>query len=286
VAVSFEDSSGSNRVEDRELERELLAAGRADTVLPADMEQAWSKFAAGLGSVAAAATVAQAGGAAGATALVEGVASRASWLRHAAIAKWLLIGGVLGSALTMAWLRPPAPSESARAVATSARAAATSAVTTPSAGAMLGLSPPPLARTPGDASVVAPGIALPLQSATLSSKRLERSAALPPPRPSARDALQAGPGAGLGAEVSALDAVRTAISIGAWGDAQSLLGKYYADFPHGALSADAEVLAIEALQGAGRSAETERAARRFLARRPNDPQAARVRWLAGISERP
>jgi outer membrane protein assembly factor BamD (BamD/ComL family) len=90
----------------------------------------------------------------------------------------------------------------------------------------------------------------------------------------------------LAEEVAALDAVRTASNIGAWNDAQRLLSKYHEKFPKGALGAEAEVLAIEALVGAGRTADARRSVQHFLMRRPNDPQATRVRSLVGASEAP
>ena len=69
----------------------------------------------------------------------------------------------------------------------------------------------------------------------------------------------------------------------AWSQQASKLVAY-AQFPHGALSADAEGLAIEALAGVGEIADAQRSAKRFLARRPNDPQASRVRWLTRTSD--
>jgi hypothetical protein len=63
------------------------------------------------------------------------------------------------------------------------------------------------------------------------------------------------------------------------------LQQYQREFPKGELRVDAEVLAIEALAGAGRTAEAQRRAQQFLSQRPADPHVARVRWLVREVER-
>lgn len=84
----------------------------------------------------------------------------------------------------------------------------------------------------------------------------------------------------LAAEVSALDGVRTALSAGAYASALHEVELYHERFPSGALSADAEVLALEALAAQGAERELRARAARFLARYPKDPHHERVRALA------
>jgi hypothetical protein len=84
----------------------------------------------------------------------------------------------------------------------------------------------------------------------------------------------------LGAQVSLLDAARTALAAGAFTQTLALTDRYQREFPQGEPGPDAEVVALEALAAEGDGeALTERAAR-FLARYPTDPHAARVKSLA------
>ncbi|HWZ89226.1 MAG TPA: hypothetical protein VNW92_10260, partial [Polyangiaceae bacterium] len=84
----------------------------------------------------------------------------------------------------------------------------------------------------------------------------------------------------LGAQVALLDASRTAIAAGAFGEALRLTEQYQRDFPAGELTPDAEVVALEALAARGDRDELAVRAARFLARYPADPHAARVKALA------
>ena len=242
---------------DRAFERELLAAGRADSLESQATEAAWAKFASGLGTVASAAAVAQLSSAAVPGAVAGGVTARGHWLLRLAAAKWLLVGGLVGSALTLAWQGHRSSSGDGTVTSRPAALAVVSPVAEQRAAT------PPL----GAASATASDQHDP-NGAASNGRKVAVEAKKPP-------------GSSLAEEVAALDAVRTAANIGAWNDAQRLLGKYRERFPNGALNAEAEVLAIEALVGAGRSAEAQRSAQRFLSRRPNDPQATRVRSLVG-----
>jgi outer membrane protein assembly factor BamD (BamD/ComL family) len=67
--------------------------------------------------------------------------------------------------------------------------------------------------------------------------------------------------------------------VGAFERALALVSQYRREFPEGALSREADVLAIQALAEKGEKAEVARNARSFLARHPRDPQAARVKEL-------
>ena len=87
-------------------------------------------------------------------------------------------------------------------------------------------------------------------------------------------------GPDLAAEVTTLDGVRTALSIGALSDAERQLTGYRRRFTHGALRSEAEVLALELLVAQGRKQAAAQAADRFISEHPRDPQIARVRDLA------
>jgi hypothetical protein len=68
--------------------------------------------------------------------------------------------------------------------------------------------------------------------------------------------------------------------VGAHASALRHIEQYHRDFPDGELSAEADVVAIEALAAAGDRTASRRAAEAFLARHPHDPHAARVRELS------
>jgi hypothetical protein len=82
-------------------------------------------------------------------------------------------------------------------------------------------------------------------------------------------------------ELSWLEGARAAISSGNPAGALSLLDRYAARFPHGAMAPEASVLRIEALLNAGDRPAAERAAAAFLAADARSPYAARVRSLLG-----
>jgi TolA-binding protein len=84
----------------------------------------------------------------------------------------------------------------------------------------------------------------------------------------------------LAAEVARIDAARSANASGAYDEAVRLIERYHRDFPDGALAPDAEVVALEAIAAKRDGPETARRAALFLSRYPDDPQAARVKWLA------
>ena len=84
----------------------------------------------------------------------------------------------------------------------------------------------------------------------------------------------------LAAQVRQLDAARTACRIGAYGEAIRLVENYHREFPNGALTPDADVVAIEALVGKQDRAAAARQAHAFLAKYPRDPHAALVRQWA------
>lgn len=83
-------------------------------------------------------------------------------------------------------------------------------------------------------------------------------------------------------EVALLDQARAAIASGNTAAALSALDRHKREFPRGFLSSEAEVLRVEALVKAGRTAEARAQGERLLSREPNGPQAKRVRSLLGM----
>lgn len=108
-----------------------------------------------------------------------------------------------------------------------------------------------------------------------------RSGARKPPvraRPRGSDAPPTAASA-LAAQVALLDQARGALAMGRTGRVLSLVQRFHARFPGAALSADAEVLALEALAMQGAHRQLSARARAFLADNPYDPHAARVRAM-------
>jgi len=83
-------------------------------------------------------------------------------------------------------------------------------------------------------------------------------------------------------EVALLDQARAALASGNTAAALSALDRHKREFPRGFLSSEAEVLRVEALVKAGRTAEARAQGERLLSREPNGPQAKRVRSLLGM----
>ncbi len=99
--------------------------------------------------------------------------------------------------------------------------------------------------------------------------------AAPEPAPAAT----ASPAARLTEETRAVGAIRASLQKGDTREALRLLDAYEAEFAHGALGEEAEVLRIETLIRAGNKDEAAKRASRFLTERPASPHAARVRTM-------
>jgi len=84
----------------------------------------------------------------------------------------------------------------------------------------------------------------------------------------------------LAAEVSRIDAARSANARGDYDQAIRGIERYHRDFPDGALAPDADVVALEAVAAKRDRPEAARRAALFLSRYPGDPHTARVKWLA------
>jgi hypothetical protein len=234
--------------DDAAFERLLLGAGRADALRDEQAESALVRFTAGLAALQGGVGAAVGGGTAPG-------GSHDAWLRFLAAAKWVTLGALAGTVATWAWLRPPPPLVKAAPVAGNASSAIVSLPAPPGAS--------PISASPPQLPV------MPAVSAGPSRTGAARSG----PRASATS------GSNLSAEVSALDGVRTALSIGALHDAELQLAGYRRNFARGALRSEAEVLALELLVAQGRTQAAARAAERFVAQHPRDPQVARVRAL-------
>lgn len=233
--------------EDAAFERLLLGAGQADA-LPHDQTQAaLERFTASL-------TALQGAGAVTATVATANLRRR-GWLRFLAPAKWIALGALAGTVATLVWLRPIPQRLSGTTVVETVRAA--------------DALPPAVAQ----ASSAAPSLP-PASTEAPPSNGAKRSHVLrAAPHPVALA------GSDLAAEVTALDGVRTALSIGALSDAERQLAGYRRRFVRGALRSEAEVLALELLLAQGRTQAAGRAADRFISEHPRDPQVARVRDL-------
>lgn len=236
-------------------ERNLLESAHCDAPAPGATERAWHRFAtdaALLASLGAADTTPR------------------GWLHSAAArtVKWTLFGAVSGASLTAMWLHPPASHPPA---AESAMAALpTPVVTVPDQGSMPALAVRAIAAesTPPAANDLPR-----LEASSTSPPRAGSAAVRPRLRKRAPEDLL------LAREVAALDAARTALAVGANASALRQIEQYHRDFPAGELSADADVVAIEALAAQGDVEGTRRAARRFLEQHAHDPHASRIREL-------
>jgi TolA-binding protein len=182
--------------------------------------------------------------------------------------KWLLLGALGGSAVTAA-------------VMIRARSGRTDA---PPAVIVEKARVPAQVAAPANAPSLGIGPATPLAAPTAQPRHAGRSRA----QFARQDA--GGPRASastLAAEVSRIDAARTANAGGDYDEAIWLIDRYHRDFPDGALAPDAEVVALEAVAAKRDRPETARRAALFLSRYPDDPHAARVKWLTehrGVSQ--
>jgi hypothetical protein len=244
----------------RQFERLLLDSARADE-LPRDIAGAWARFGASLASVGEfAARGAAAGGGRDAAAYNAGGGVRGARMLAA---KWLLVGLCAGSALTVLGLsrvRGWRQIQPTRAL-TAANVASVASVASTAPAVSASAAPVAVAAAPD------------------SGARSQQSS--PVPRFSARsERSTAASRSTLGAQVALLDAARAAVAAGAFGEALRATARYQREFPQGELLPDAEVVAIEALAASGARGALGERARRFLARYPDDPHAARVKALA------
>jgi hypothetical protein len=230
---------------DAAFERRLLESARGDAQ-PRDLDEAWARFAAGLATV-----LPDPGGAPGRLpAHVAEAGARTAW---APAVKWLLGGAIAGCGLTGALLMGRRPAAGERP--------AVERTVTPAAPVdqAVGLPEPAVDRPAGP------------EVPRTAKHRLAHAAA-----PAHRTVTPST----LAEQVSRLDTARVAIASGDYDEAMRLIERYHDDFPDGALAPDADVVGLDAAAAKDDRAEVARRARSFLARYPNDPHTARVRWLA------
>ena len=273
---------------DAKFERSLLESARKDAP-PHSAQDAWARFAGALSLVVPGSTGAVRGTPVSAEATAAGNVAKSVGTRaaHGAAMKWLLLGSLGGSAVTAAvmvqhrdgtpdspkpvlYQEPPAPTKPA----VSARSPLPvpfppDELTASSAPRMA--SPVVWSRHPGhgrDRSI----------QHQLHLGRLIQAASSGDSKDEATNPLVVDSST-LAAEVSRIDAARTANSEADYDEAIRLIERYHQDFPKGALAPDADVVALEAVAAKGERAEVRRRAVLFLSRYPGDPHAARVRWL-------
>lgn len=187
----------------------------------------------------------------------------AGWLSGRAFA--MLAGcGVLGAVIGVAifGMQGRGGVESRRAPVTSATIAATS---TPAAAQSTATSSESSAAVPPASAASAP-------SSTSSAKvaSITTSASAPPSASQGGDSLER--------EVAMLQEANRKLAADPAG-ALTVLDAHKAKFPNGMLSAEREVLAVDALKRLGRTAEAKRRGDAFLAGSPSSLYADRVRKL-------
>jgi len=269
--MSKRTALGTMDHERSEFERSLLASARSDGPTPAEAERAWLAFEADAGALGT---------------LIPGIGARRvaiprtapsaprpwSAAARAQALKWLLVGAVGGGGLVALWHSlgsPPVPPPLPVAVPSLAHAAEPLApLETP-----IGAEQVPEATAASAARAEASALPQRRGTGPVPASPSRRRAELPPVRSGMT------PESRLAREVAALDAARAALAIGANARALRQIEAYHREFPGGALEADADVVAIEALAAEGDQVARARAVQRFLRLRPRDPHVARIREL-------
>jgi len=255
-------------------ERMLLDSARADES-PPDVSAAWARFGASLAGTIELAARGNASGSAVHASMGNGAAAMIERAARIAAIKWLVVGVLAGSALTLLSMnRAREWGRSADVPAATSAPVASAASLLAVGGASSALAPPVV---PSEES----GRALPASRLAPPRARL----ATPARRPSAlvassERAPDAPSDSTLGAQVALLDGARTALAAGAFGEVLAMTERYQQQFPNGELAPDAEVVALEALAAQGDHETLAARATRFLARYPADPHWARVKSLA------
>lgn len=263
---------------DGDFERALLESARDDGP-PADATAAaWAKFVSVSGGVASGV---------GADALRPPRTEGNSWFGSAPAAplKWLVLGALGGSVLTAAWLKLSSarhPDAELSTLSAQVASPALTGVATPAPSTPRSAPAPASAATTEESALRA---ALPGKAGLRRGRSARAAIAIPKPDATGSPRISEEPDATtkassrLAAEVAALDAVRTALSIGAPERALQGVEGYRREFPEGELTPEAHVLEVEALAAKGDRAGARRESERFLARYPKDPHVTRVRWL-------
>jgi hypothetical protein len=257
-----------------EFERRLLAAARRDPD-PPDLAGAWARFAGALGPIVS--DPALGGGRSGTAGGAVPPAAGAQVVRAAA-AKWVLLGVLAGSATTAAILGRTAPGRTLPQRAVVPERSAPPPQVAEERGASAAPSPVGESVTSHERSATPHG-ARPKRAGDLRSRELPARVGNIGSSDQADDAAKGRPSP-LAVEVARLDAARTSNAVGDYDRTLQLIERYHREFPDGALAPDADVVALEAVAAKRDRAETARRAALFLARYPDDPHAAHVKWLA------
>jgi len=241
---------------DGEFERMLVQSARGDAP-PEDARDAWVRFSGTLGAMGSRPMPVD-NPSGGSPTVAPGPSLLGSAARTAAM-RWLLLGAMGGSAATaavMLRIRPEAT-----------RAHAAVVVQEPMAPASVAGTPALPSRT--IAAAPRSTLAAHPRHTGRSHARARQDAILPE-----------GSDSTLAAEVSRIDAARTANAAGDYDEALWLIARYHRDFPDGALAPDADVVALEAVAAKRDRPEAARRAALFLSRYPDDPHTEKVKWLA------
>lgn len=278
---------------EHEFESRLLEAGRVDP-LPRNVQIAWANFAATVANTTSLLMES-----------VSGMHSIQPWPSHHAqpgtelvhstragldkAARWLLLGALGGSALTVmgfwgyhrvasARTAHPAP-QMVIAQQVALPKTAQSVMRSLSAGNATSLLVP--APASAETSAVATRQKV-VNRLTENGELVSPTAALRRSNdPSLTETSVASSESNLAAEVSRLDAARRALRAGACNEAIRVVVQYHRDFPQGVLAPDADVLAIEAYAKKSDFAAARQRAEAFMTQYPNDPHTHLVqRWVS------
>lgn len=239
-----------------------------------------------------AAVLGAAGGAAvgGAALAIAKLSSRSTWSIFGG--KWLaagalvLTGGVGAGALLLSQGPEPAPGPGAHRVST------VSAVPPAAEASPAPAGDPPLAVLSAAPPHEAPEGPSPPSGASQPAKATSAlalpsaPAAGPAPPPSAAPAASPSAAPSLSDEVAALRGAHDALGRGQPAKCLEAVDAYFARFPSGRLSAEAQFLRVQALAASGQEAQAAALARSMLARSPRSPYAARLRSIAGEDAAP
>ena len=276
---------------DAEFERSLLESARKDTP-PHSAQDAWARFAGAFSLVAPSlapdSDLCGPRVSAGVTSAGTVAKAASAFAVRTAVVKWLLLGAIGGSAVTAAVMVPRRAGKPDSPKPVPYREPPAPAKPAASARAPMPVPLPPDGLTASSA----PRTAFPVALSRHPDRRRDRSSQHQPQLSGLTGAVSSGDSkdettnplrvdsSTLSAEVSRIDAARTAISGGDCDEALRLIERYHADFPTGALAPDADVVALEAVAAKGDRAEVRRRVLLFLSRYPGDPHTARVKWLA------
>lgn len=250
------DPKRLSSVSDNEVERLLLRAGRAGA--PARSKE--------LAFLAASSALPTAGAAAGGAVASKGAATGiAKTAGSFATVKWVGILGVTGAGAL------------AGVVASESRHAPTALTVSVAAGSSSSAHGRQTGTGPSRSDPSTGWTPVPVDPSTLRAAPTERAIAPP--------AVVAAPSVStLRAELASLEEARSALAAREPARALSLLDRYAAQFPEGAMAPEETMLRIEALVMTGDSQAAKRFADAFLASHPDGPYAARVRSLLGTAK--